>query len=238
MGGLAALQGLSKAFAPTGVTEHIKPHYMAGPATSNRTYTAPAATDGTGERNYFTGNQYLNYTQAPGETRYYAEGGQIDTSRPGWYDAAAAQNAAKYAGASSGSPVPMVHTDNPDFDRYMSLFSNIASSARDPNFVGMGTSFARGGLASLHPMFIQGAGDGMSDSVPAQIDGQGQRPHEPIRVADGEYVVPADTVSHIGNGSSNAGAKKLDTMVAKVRKARTGRVKQAPQINPMKMMPV
>ena len=49
---------------------------------------------------------------------------------------------------------------------------------------------------------------------------------------------PADVVSHLGNGSTDAGAKKLYAMMDKVRQARTGRKKQAPAINPNKAMPV
>jgi hypothetical protein len=90
---------------------------------------------------------------------------------------------------------------------------------------------------SLPPMFLKGAGDGMSDSINASIDGEGKRPHEPIRVADGEYIVPADVVSHLGNGSSNAGSKKLDAMAAKARSARTGKSKQAPQVNTSRFIP-
>jgi len=104
--------------------------------------------------------------------------------------------------------------------------------------------YAQGGILnlrpqrkSLDPMFTQGAGDGMSDSIPAYIDGAGKRPHEPIKVADGEYIVPADAVSHLGNGSSNAGAKKLDGMIAKVRKARTGKTKQPGAVNTARFMP-
>ena len=94
-----------------------------------------------------------------------------------------------------------------------------------------------GGISSLPPHYLHGPGDAMSDSIPAYIDGQGQKPHEPIRVADGEYVVPGDAVSHLGNGSSNAGAKRLDKMVKGIRAARTGTTKQAPQVNANKFLP-
>jgi hypothetical protein len=80
--------------------------------------------------------------------------------------------------------------------------------------------------------YLDGAGDGMSDSIPATIEGK-----QPARLADGEFVVPADVVSHIGNGSSKAGSKRLYTMLNKVRKARTGNPKQGKQINPDKYMP-
>jgi hypothetical protein len=80
--------------------------------------------------------------------------------------------------------------------------------------------------------YLNGQGDGMSDSIPATIEGK-----QPARLADGEFVVPADVVSHIGNGSSKAGSQRLYSMLDKVRKARTGHTKQGKQINPSKYMP-
>jgi hypothetical protein len=96
---------------------------------------------------------------------------------------------------------------------------------------------ASGGIASLGSysdggQMLIGPGDGMSDSIPAKI-GKSQ----PARLADSEFVVPADVVSHLGNGSSDAGAKKLYAMMNNVRKARTGKKKQAPQINAAKYLP-
>jgi len=79
---------------------------------------------------------------------------------------------------------------------------------------------------------LKGPGDGMSDNIPASIAGK-----QPARLADNEFVVPADVVSHLGNGSSDAGAKKLYAMMDKVRKARTGKKKQAPAIKADKYMP-
>jgi len=80
--------------------------------------------------------------------------------------------------------------------------------------------------------YLDGQGDGMSDSIPATIEGK-----QPARLADGEFVVPADVVSHIGNGSSKAGSKRLYAMLDKVRHARTGNKKQGKEINPNKYMP-
>jgi hypothetical protein len=85
--------------------------------------------------------------------------------------------------------------------------------------------YAKGG-------YLNGQGDGMSDSIPATIEGK-----QPARLADGEFVVPADVVSHLGNGSSKAGSKRLYAMLDKVRHARTGNKKQGKQINPAKYMP-
>lgn len=80
--------------------------------------------------------------------------------------------------------------------------------------------------------YLKGDGDGMSDSIPATINGR-----QPARLADGEFVVPADVVSHIGNGSSDAGAKKLYKMMDKVRVARTGKKSQAPAVKTDKYLP-
>jgi len=96
---------------------------------------------------------------------------------------------------------------------------------------------ARGGIADLGGYsdggrMLKGPGDGMSDSIPATI---GRR--QPARLADGEFVVPADVVSHLGNGSTDAGARKLYSMMDKIRKARTGKKKQAPQVKTEKYLP-
>jgi len=80
---------------------------------------------------------------------------------------------------------------------------------------------------------IAGQGDGMSDEVMGMIGDQ-QR----VAVSPGEYIVPADVVSGIGNGSSDAGAGELDRMMADIRQARTGMTEQPPAINPRGAMPV
>jgi hypothetical protein len=89
-----------------------------------------------------------------------------------------------------------------------------------------------GYAAGGNPRLLKGPGDGMSDNIPATINGR-----QPARLADGEFVIPADVVSHLGNGSTEAGAKHLHAMMNKVRKARTGNPKQGKQIKPQKYMP-
>ena len=96
---------------------------------------------------------------------------------------------------------------------------------------------AGGGVASLGGYsdggrMLKGPGDGMSDSITATIANK-----RPARLADGEFVVPADVVSHLGNGSTDAGARKLYSMMDKIRKARTGKKKQAPAVNTGRFMP-
>jgi hypothetical protein len=102
---------------------------------------------------------------------------------------------------------------------------NIESAASGGMMRGIG-GYSDGGR------MLKGPGDGMSDSIPAVI---GKK--QPARLADGEFVVPADVVSHLGNGSTDAGAKKLYNMMDRIRKARTGKKKQAPSVNVNKYMP-
>jgi hypothetical protein len=97
-------------------------------------------------------------------------------------------------------------------------------------------AMARGGISDLGSYsdggrMLRGPGDGMSDSIPASIAGK-----RPARLATEEFVVPADVVSHLGNGSSDAGAKQLYAMMDRVRKARTGRKSQGREISPQKYM--
>jgi hypothetical protein len=89
-----------------------------------------------------------------------------------------------------------------------------------------------GVISAAKGRYLKGDGDGMSDSIAATINGK-----QPARLADGEFVIPADVVSHLGNGSSDAGAKRLYAMMDKVRVARTGKKKQAPAVKTDKYMP-
>lgn len=92
--------------------------------------------------------------------------------------------------------------------------------------------YAAGGIASMPGRYIKGPGDGMEDAIPSSIDGQ-----DPAALSSGEFVVPADVVSFLGNGDNDAGASVLEKMVAKIRQAKTGRTSQPPQIDPAQFMP-
>ena len=93
--------------------------------------------------------------------------------------------------------------------------------------------YAAGGeIAMAKGRYLQGGTDGMADELPARI-GKDQ----PAALSHGEFVIPADVVSHMGNGNSDAGAKKLYQMMDKIRMARTGTKKQGKKINPDKFMP-
>jgi hypothetical protein len=93
--------------------------------------------------------------------------------------------------------------------------------------------YATGGITALaRGRYLGGATDGMADKIPARIDGK-----QEARLSHGEFVIPADVVSHLGNGNSEAGAQRLYSMMEKLRKARTGTAKQGKQVNPDKFMP-
>ena len=79
---------------------------------------------------------------------------------------------------------------------------------------------------------MSGPGDGMDDLIPASIEGE-----QDVLLSDGEFVVPADVVSGLGNGSSDAGARALDEMMQRVRAARNGSTEQPPQVPQEEMMP-
>jgi hypothetical protein len=90
----------------------------------------------------------------------------------------------------------------------------------DQQLAAYGGYAAGGGVSHLGDYsdggrLLKGPGDGVSDSIPASI---GNR--QPARLADGEFVVPARIVSEIGNGSTEAGARKLYAMMDRVQKAR------------------
>ena len=88
--------------------------------------------------------------------------------------------------------------------------------------------YADGGVAR----YFAGGTDGMADQIPAQIENQ-----RPAALSDGEFVIPADVVSHLGNGNSTAGAKRLYEMMDRIREARTGTTKQGRQIDANDFMP-
>ena len=124
--------------------------------------------------------------------------------------------------------------------KYKSTFNSGAYSGYQPvQPTPYRPNYAHGGLADLGGYsdyarggrMLKGPGDGMSDDIPATIANK-----QPARLANEEFVIPADVVSHLGNGSSEAGAKQLYKMMDRVRKARTGNKKQGKQINPEKYL--
>jgi hypothetical protein len=115
-----------------------------------------------------------------------------------------------------------------DFGAVGGGFGGDGTAAGDGSGVGFGGIYARGGrihmagggLGSLGGysdggQLLRGPGDGVSDSIPAKIAG-----NQPARLADGEFVVPARIVSELGNGSTDAGARELYKMMARIQAGR------------------
>jgi len=160
---------------------------------------------------YAAGGKLQMKTMSPGEG--IARDTDEDTASLGAYDAAKKRVEKQFAAANlKSSAMPK---------------TNVAK-------LGQMKAMAEGGLGSYSDggRMLKGPGDGMSDDIPAMI---GKK--QPARLADGEFVVPADVVSHLGNGSTDAGAKKLYAMMDKVRTARTGKKKQAPAVKGDKYLP-
>ena len=119
-------------------------------------------------------------------------------------------------------------------DRIYDLLAQYIQGAQlQPYGTGETQMMAQGGLASMAPkgMYLGGSTDGMADRIPATIDNT-----QPAALSDGEFVIPADVVSHLGNGNSDSGAQQLYGMMDRIRKARTGTKEQGRQIEPQKFL--
>jgi len=133
--------------------------------------------------------------------------------------------------------VQLLRAGKTNFDEvakyYQDQYPGITAAQVEANFTN--SSYAQGGIASVAPQrqgyYLGGATDGMADQIPATIDNR-----QPAALSDGEFVIPADVVSHLGNGNSSAGATQLHGMMDKVRQARTGSTKQGREINPNKFL--
>ena len=205
--------------------------------------------DSTAEQTYFDEPRFTalpTYTAREGGLMGYAVGGPVEQM--------SAQNA---MGGNMMYPQSQLKTDmysNPMVQRPMP--SNVIGSGMDaPTNPYTGEArMAQGGIADYNGYssggglksynlgdysdggrLLKGPGDGVSDSIPASI---GNR--QPARLADGEFVVPARIVSELGNGSTDAGARKLYEMMDRVQKQRnktTGKGKVAVNSKADKYMP-
>lgn len=201
-----------------------------GPGTRSETYQETPYTPAPGMAAPSSGGlmDLSNYMQQP--TFSAAEGGPVPTSVP-----------TAMPGATPS--YPMSGIGQPGYSQPLN-FSRPTEPLQDyePGIsprTGDELRMAGGGLTSLGSysdggQLLKGPGDGMSDDIPAMIGGE-----EPQKaaLADGEFVVPADVVSGIGNGSTEAGSRKLYAMMDRIRMARTGRDKQAPEIDADKYLP-
>jgi hypothetical protein len=117
---------------------------------------------------------------------------------------------------------------------------NLNTGRQEPMAMGGRVRYAEGGISALTPddgKMLNGNGDGVSDDIPAMIEGE-----QEAALSDGEFIVPARIVSELGNGSSDAGAQKLYEMIDRiqaVRKQTMGDNKQyAKDTNAERFLPV
>lgn len=151
---------------------------------------------------------------------------------------AAAANAGKSASRNAW-PFVLSAMGMPNYQRYIGPDGRYITSmnpaiyggptrGQDPYAYSGFNTYAQGGVARM----VDGPGDGLSDDVPAVIDGA-----QPAALSTDEFVVPADVVSKLGNGSSKAGAKKLHDMMDRVRMQAHGTKKQQRKVNANKVLP-
>jgi hypothetical protein len=166
-------------------------------------------------------DEYKGSGPNPYEYSYDYKTGSYSRQAPGYRDT---QTVTPPRAMADGGPIQALS----DRDEAQTLMAN------------NGQMFAKGGLSHLGDYsdggrLLRGPGDGVSDSIPASIGNK-----RPARLADGEFVVPARIVSELGNGSTEAGARKLYAMMDRVQKARKksiGKNKVAVNSRAAKLLP-
>lgn len=250
-GALMSLTGLGK--AQPGGYQGVVPKQVA--TRQQITYDDPNRRPGAGGRDYFTDTIYspekdtaaidaakaASQAQATGILAGYKK---ADVAAPAttkfktpWEKAAdtGTKAAATGAGANAAAALPAIPNAMEIAQQtYPEKFmSNDGGGPVDGGMIGLATGGITPRMPSVRqPRYLRGITDGMEDKIKTSIDGK-----QKALLSHGEFVIPADVVSHLGNGNSDAGAKKLYQMMDRVRQARTGNKKQGKQINPDKFMP-
>lgn len=246
-GALASASGLSRQRTTGGYSGSI-PNYAVSKAAIH--YDDPNRRPGAGGRQYFTSPRYaidqagLNAanTAAAEEARGIlsaytpttAAQAQNPYTKPGatalampWERAASTTGAGTATTTGASGVTSLLPSPEQAVEWYKQHSPYGAAGAART------TTMAQGGILNMAKgRYLQGDTDGMADKLPAHIDN-----NQPAALSHGEFVIPADVVSHLGNGNSDAGAKKLYQMMDRIRMDRTGTKKQGKQINPDKYMP-
>ena len=246
------------------MADAVIPRFRAERAAVGSTYDPDRRPGSSGQR-YFSDMQYANPNmpqrifdpEAEGYETQAAYDARFDRSMDAAIDKARATNTAQAQGlqalnlsnlARQERPATFltpeestggIATVTPDQTTgVQSLYDLLAQYIQGTQLQPYGTGeetqmMAQGGLTSVAPqgMYLGGPTDGMADQIPATIDNR-----QPAALSDGEFVIPADVVSHLGNGNSNAGAQELYGMMDKIRKARTGSTEQGRQIDANKFL--
>ena len=186
-------------------------------------YNDPNRRPGEGGRQYFTDTRYAPQGNAEAlATAQAASAGQAAGIKAA-YQPRAAEAPNPYAGKMNlAFSRPDVTPAQAQAPAQPAALPQIPTQLNAQGGIGM----AKGGVADAG-RYLQGKTDGMADEIPSSIDGE-----QPAALSHGEFVIPADVVSHLGNGNSDAGAQKLYEMMDRIRQARTGTKEQGKEINP------
>ena len=151
------------------------------------------------------------------EFRYFAEGGEVQ--RP---------NDKQII----GDAVDAIQGTHPDPERALGLFLATYGDEALKDLVARVRSGEFEENAQVTEGMVEGVGDGIDDMIPATLEGE-----QDVVLSDGEFIVPADVVSGLGNGSTDAGAESLYDMMDRVREMRTGMTEQPDQVPQGMMLP-
>lgn len=156
----------------------------------------------------------------------YAEGGAVSPSGPqgGSQDEILIANAVKAIKGSSSNPEQDLGVFVAEFGE--EALNDLITRVQAGEFDGQGGNQVSDGR------YIQGAGDGVSDSIEADVDGK-----EPTSLSSGEFVIPSDVVSGLGNGSSDAGGQALHDMMARIRSVKGGVPEQPKKLDQGSVLP-
>jgi len=191
-------------------------------------------------RSYGGGNNYNSFDYDSGSEGSEGDDGPSNASADdmGGDDASEANTAAggriqkKYAqgGIASAGQVPKFQAGGDMADDAFVVPADVVSA--------LGNGSTDAGVRALNEylgiaMPIEGDGDGLSDDIPASIEGV-----QPARVADGEVYLPPEIVAQLGDGDPERGAAKLYVMMDKIREAAHGKSNQQAEVSPEQVMPV
>jgi len=176
------------------------------------------------QQNYFPNQGYTKVSPEEAKSIYgFAAGGPVELmSNQAAVGANTMYPMANMATSAFATPYQTPQSTNMMSAMAPSGGGTVGMMSGEPNM--QGTRLATGGLSDAHynlggysdgGRLLRGPGDGVSDSIPAVI---GKK--QPARLADGEFVVPARIVSELGNGSTEAGARKLYAMMDRVQASR------------------
>jgi hypothetical protein len=163
--------------------------------------------------------------QVPGSAGYVAPPPRVATPMPEGYESLGGYYFDPVTGkfTEGKKTTPAVEELVSDSSSYSGLYDGGGNFNGGNNNANGGAikEYAQGGISSLGGysdggQLLKGPGDGVSDNIPAQIGTK-----QPARLADGEFVLPSRIVSELGNGSTDAGAKRLYAMMNRVQKGRS-----------------